>query len=62
MNGAATLSLAAVRPERTRVKIVAVPGGQMNVHQIEVVGEFGKRTVEVENVPSDANPRMSKLV
>lgn len=61
VNVAATLSLAGVGPERTRVKVVAVPGSQKNVHQIEVEGEFGKLTVEVENVPSDANPRSSKL-
>jgi aspartate dehydrogenase len=61
VNVAATLSLAGVGPERTRVKVVAVPGSQKNVHQIEVEGEFGKLTVEIENVPSDANPRTSKL-
>jgi aspartate dehydrogenase len=61
VNVAATLSLAGVGPERTRVKVVAVPGSQKNVHQIEVEVEFGKLTVEVENVPSDANPRSSQL-
>jgi aspartate dehydrogenase len=43
------------------VQIVAVPASQRNVHQLEVIGEFGKLTVEVENGPSDANPRTSKL-
>ncbi len=61
VNVAATLSLAGIGAERTRVKIVAVPGSSINVHQIEVVGEFGTLTVEVENVPSEANPRTSKL-
>jgi aspartate dehydrogenase len=61
VNVAATLSLAGIGAERTHVKIVAVPGSASNVHQIEVVGEFGKLAVEVENVPSEANPRTSKL-
>lgn len=61
VNVAAALSLAGIGPEKTRVKIVAVPGSQRNVHQIEVEGEFGRLTVEVENVPSEANPRTSKL-
>ncbi len=61
VNVAATLSLAGIGAERTRVKIVAVPGSSSNAHQIEIVGEFGKLTVQVENVPSEANPRTSKL-
>jgi aspartate dehydrogenase len=61
VNVAATLSLAGIGAERTRVKIVAVPGSSSNVHQIEVRGEFGRLTVEVDNVPSDVNPRTSKL-
>lgn len=61
VNIAAALSLAGIGPDKTWVKIVAVPGSQGNVHQIEVEGEFGRLKVEVENVPSEANPQTSKL-
>ena len=61
VNVAAALSLAGIGPEKTRVKVVAVPGSRRNVHQIEVEGEFGQLKVEVENVPSEANPQTSKL-
>jgi aspartate dehydrogenase len=45
----------------TRKPPQAFAGVSYNVHQIEVRGEFGRFTVEVENVPSEANPRTSKL-
>jgi aspartate dehydrogenase len=44
-----------------RVRIVAVPGGTENVHEIRVQGEFGRLTIKVENVPSKSNPRTSQL-
>jgi len=37
-----------------------VPGQERNQHRITVEGEFGRLTIEVENVPS-ANPRTGKL-
>lgn len=60
VNVVAALSLAGVGPERTRIKIFAVPGQQRNQHRITVEGEFGRLVIEVENVPS-ANPRTGKL-
>ena len=56
----AALSLAGVGPERTRIKIFAVPGLTRNTHRITMEGEFGRLQVTVENVPSD-NPRTGKL-
>jgi aspartate dehydrogenase len=44
-----------------RVRIIAVPGGLENVHEIRVHGEFGRFVVTVENVPSTTNPRTSQL-
>lgn len=61
VNVAAALSLAGIGLERTRVKIVAVPGSQRNVHDVEVEGEFGLLRVHVESDPSELNPRTSKL-
>jgi aspartate dehydrogenase len=61
VNVSAALSLAGVGPDKTRVRIVAVPGGAFNQHRIEVRGEFGRLMVEVENVPSATNPRSGLL-
>ena len=61
VNVSAALSLASVGPDRTRVRIIAVPGGRFNEQRIEVRGEFGRLTIEVENVPSATNPRTGLL-
>ncbi len=61
VNVAASLSLAGIGSEATRVKIVADPFAVENVHEIKVRGEFGKLFVRVENVPSIANPKTSYL-
>jgi aspartate dehydrogenase len=60
VNVLAALSLAGIGPERTRIKIYAVPGLERNVHRVTIQGEFGRLTVEIENVPSE-NPRTGKL-
>ena len=61
VNVSAALSLAGIGAERTRIRIIAVPGGTRNVHDIEVVGEFGHFTIHLENEPSETNPRTGKL-
>ncbi len=61
VNISAALSLAGIGADRTRVRIIAVPGGTHNVHDIEVVGEFGRFTLHLENVPTESNPRTGKL-
>jgi aspartate dehydrogenase len=60
VNVLAALSLAGIGPEKTRTKIFAVPGQTMNRHRITVEGEFGRLSVEIENVPTE-NPRTGKL-
>lgn len=60
VNVVAALSLAGIGPEKTRIKIFAVPGLSMNTHRITVEGEFGRLQIQVENVPSE-NPRTGKL-
>jgi aspartate dehydrogenase len=60
-NVAASLRLAVNAAVPVRVRIVAVPGGDKNVHEIRVQGEFGRLAVTVENVPSKDNPRTSQL-
>ena len=61
VNVSAALSLAGVGPDKTHVRILAVPGGRFNQHRIEVKGEFGCLAVEIENVPSATNPRTGLL-
>jgi aspartate dehydrogenase len=60
VNVLAALSLAGIGPERTRIRIWAVPGLTRNQHRITVEGEFGALRVEIENEPS-GNPRTGKL-
>ena len=60
VNVVAALSLAGIGPERTRIKLYAVPGEARNQHRITVEGEFGTLRIEVENVPSE-NPRTGRL-
>lgn len=55
------LALAPASPVPVRVRIIAVPDGAENVHEIRVEGEFGRLTVKVENFPSSVNPRTSQL-
>ena len=54
------VSLAGIGPDKTRVKIIAVPGLTRNCHDIDIEGEFGKLHVHIENVPSE-NPKTGKL-
>ena len=60
LNIVAALSLSGIGPERTSVKIFAVPGLQRNAHRITVDGEFGSLQLSIENIPSE-NPRTAKL-
>ncbi len=61
VNVPAALSLAGIGPDRTRVRVLADPGCRFNQHRIEVRGEFGRLSIEVENVPSPTNPHTGFL-
>jgi aspartate dehydrogenase len=60
VNVVAALSLAGIGPDRTRIRIYAVPGLTRNTHRVTIEGEFGRLAVEIANVPSE-NPRTGKL-
>jgi aspartate dehydrogenase len=60
-NVAASLRLAAGKSVEIRVRVLAVPGGTENVHEVQAVGDFGRFRIVLENVPSPANPRTSRL-
>lgn len=60
INVAATLSLAGIGEEKTRVKIVCSPK-PVNIHEIEIESEAGRTLVCCENEPSPDNPKTSYL-
>jgi aspartate dehydrogenase len=60
-NVAASVRLAAGKWVEVRVRVIAVPGGTENVHEIQAVGDFGRFRIVLENVPSPSNPRTSRL-
>ncbi len=61
INVAATLSFTGVGMEKTKVRIIADPSLEKNVHHITVKGDFGKLEIIAENVPSPSNPKTSYL-
>jgi aspartate dehydrogenase len=60
-NVAAALALTVGDRCEVRVRVVASPQGVRNIHEIEACGEFGSLRMLCENVPSEANPKTSKL-
>lgn len=61
INVSATLSLAGVGIEKTKVRIIADPDITKNKHRIQIKGVFGEMEIIVENIPSLANPKTSYL-
>lgn len=60
VNVSATVSLAGLGPDRTMIRIMAVPGLGRNCHRVEVEGYFGRIVMEIENLPSE-NPKTGRL-
>ena len=61
INVAATLSLAGLGSKKTRVRIFASPTYRHNIHEIELIGRFGRMVSTVTNIPSKENPKTSVL-
>ncbi len=61
VNVAATLSLAGVGPDETRLEIWADPAQTRNAHKIVIEAEAARFEMQIENVPSEENPRTGKL-
>ncbi len=61
VNVSAALSLAGIGVDRTRVTIVADPAVERNIHEVVVVGDFGRFRTVMENAPSPDNPRTSRI-
>jgi aspartate dehydrogenase len=61
VNVAATLSLAGIGLDKTKVRIIADPKLDRNVHEIRVLGKAGELVTEARNVPFPDAPRTSYL-
>ena len=61
VNVAATLSLAGIGLDKTKVRIIADPKLRLNVHEIRVKGKAGEFVTVARNVPFPGVPRTSYL-
>ncbi len=61
INVAATISLAGIGFEKTRIRIVCDPAVQTNEHHLKARGKFGELDVVTRNMPSPRNPKTSYL-
>jgi len=61
INVAASLSLAGIGFDKTKVEIVADPVATRISHKILAHGKFGRLRAEVENMPNPNNPRSSYM-
>lgn len=61
LNVAATLALAGVGMDGTRVRVVADPKAAGNTHEIDVDSGAGRARMVFENTPSASNPKTSAL-
>ncbi len=61
INVAIILSLAGLGSNDTKVKIIADPNVDKNIHSIQARGDFGEFTLTIENFPMPSNPKTSYL-
>ncbi|HIH20285.1 TPA: aspartate dehydrogenase [Candidatus Micrarchaeota archaeon] len=61
VNVAATLSLAGIGFDRTRVRIISDPECKTNRHTVRIKGKAGNYTLAFENFPFAENPKTSAL-
>lgn len=62
LNVAAALGLAGIGVDRTELEIWADPGVTRNCHRIVVEADSARFVLEIENIPTEANPRTGRLV
>lgn len=62
VNVVAAVSLAGIGLDRTEARVIADPAVHHNTHELEVIGDFGRLTVKMENIPSNENPKTGRIV
>ncbi|AWE08566.1 aspartate dehydrogenase [Lysinibacillus sp. 2017] len=61
MNVSIVLALAGIGFDKTKVSLVADPHISQNIHEIQLLGDFGEATLTIKNNPLPANPKTSYL-
>jgi aspartate dehydrogenase len=61
VNVAAALALAGLGPDRTTIEIWADPTVTRNTHRIEIEADAARFSMQIENVPTEVNPRTGRI-
>jgi aspartate dehydrogenase len=59
---AVAVSLAGLGLDRTEVRVIADPSVEHNRHEVTAEGTFGSLRFEIQSLPTETNPRTSRIV
>src|SRR5829696_2722239 len=62
INVAVAVSLAGLGLDRTEVRVIADPSVEHNRHEVTAEGTFGSLRFEIQSLPTETNPRTSRIV